>query len=97
MVRVLKTAIGTIGSDNVFADLGLPDAEILLQKARLASKIDDAIIDRGLSADEACAVTGMSPESLSDLRNGRTGDYDAEHLHRVLDSLSSRAIGSLSQ
>jgi predicted XRE-type DNA-binding protein len=97
MVNVMKTAIGRIGSGNVFADLGLPHPEVLLQKARLASKIDDAIIDRGLSADEASAVTGMSPESLSDLRNGRTRDYGADHLRRVLDSLSSGAIGSLSK
>jgi hypothetical protein len=97
-VAVCHETIGTIGSGNVFADLGgLPHPEVLLQKTRLASKIDYAIIDRGLSADEACAVTGMSPESLSDLRNGRTGDYDAQHLSRVLDSLSSGAIGSLSK
>ena len=38
----------TTGSGNVFADLGLPDADELLAKARLASAISDIISGRHL-------------------------------------------------
>jgi hypothetical protein len=75
-----QTAIGTVGSGNVFADLGLPDAEVLLQKAKLVSKIDDTVIKRGQSAGEAGAIMGLLPESLSDLRNGRTAGYNVAGL-----------------
>jgi predicted XRE-type DNA-binding protein len=88
---VKHTAIGTIGSGNVFADLGLPDAEILLQKAKLVSKIDDAIIKRGLSAGEAGAIMGFPPERLSALLNGRTAGYSVLDLQGLLDGLLQRA------
>ena len=39
--EIRETSVGMIGSDNVFADLGLPDAETRLLKARPVSKIDD--------------------------------------------------------
>ena len=51
--EIRETSVGTIGSDNVFADLGLPDAETRLLKARLVSKIDDVIEKRGLTQAEA--------------------------------------------
>jgi predicted XRE-type DNA-binding protein len=74
---------------DVFADLGLPDAEALLKKTRLASKIDDAIMERGLSPAEASAIMGLTHESLSDLRNGRTKGYDVDHLGRLFNVLEA--------
>jgi hypothetical protein len=95
MAEVMRTATGTVGSANVFADLGLPHADIRLRKSRLASKIDDSIIERGLSTDEASAIMGILPESLSGIRNGRTGEHEAEDLGRLLESLGGGAIGGL--
>jgi hypothetical protein len=39
--RVINGVEVTEGSDNVFADLGLPDAEALLAKAELARQISE--------------------------------------------------------
>jgi predicted XRE-type DNA-binding protein len=88
MADVVRTATGTVGSENVFADLGLPNADIRLRKSKLASKIDQSIIERGLTTEEASARMGIAPERLSDLRNGRTTEYAAEDLDRLLESLS---------
>ena len=41
------------GSDNVFADIGLPNAEEHLIKAQLVYKIDGIMKDRGLKQVEA--------------------------------------------
>ena len=41
------------GSGNVFADLGLPDADAHLVKAELVSRIDDIVRERGITGAEA--------------------------------------------
>ncbi|MDI4239314.1 helix-turn-helix transcriptional regulator [Bradyrhizobium sp. Arg237L] len=79
-----KTVLGTIGSGNVFADLGLPDAETLLLKAKLVSKIDEVIKQRGLTQAEAAKITGLSQQELSALRSGQTDDYSLERLRGLL-------------
>ena len=85
--KLQRTTLGTIGSGNVFADLGLPEAETLLLKAKLVSKIDDVIVKRGLRDAAAGAVMGLSGPQVSDLRNGRTTDYGVERLHEFLDKI----------
>lgn len=78
--------MGTIGSGNVFADLGLPDDETRLLKAKLVSKVDDVIVERGLSDGAAGAIMGLSRQKVSELRNGRTDDYSVERLYEFLNS-----------
>jgi predicted XRE-type DNA-binding protein len=82
-----QTTIGTIGSENVFADLGLPDADNRLLKSRLVAKIDDVIEKRGLTQAEAGRVMGIPQPKVSELRNGRTNDYSVERLYRLLNNL----------
>jgi len=43
----------TAGSTNVYADLGYPDADEMLVKARLVYKISEIIQSRGLTQVEA--------------------------------------------
>ncbi|MET1045389.1 MAG: helix-turn-helix transcriptional regulator [Hyphomicrobium sp.] len=82
-----KTPVGVIGSDNVFADLGLPDADVRLLKSKLVSKIDDVIEKRGLNQTEAGKIMGIPQPKVSELRNGRTDDYSIERLYRLLNNL----------
>lgn len=49
------------GGGNVFADLGLPDAEELLVKARLASAITEIIKERRLTQAGAAKVQETRP------------------------------------
>jgi predicted XRE-type DNA-binding protein len=59
------------GSTNVYADLGRPDAEEMLVKARLASKIGEIIRKRKLTQVQAAAILGLSQPKLSGLLRGQ--------------------------
>lgn len=59
------------GSINVYADLGLPDAEEMLVKAQLASKIGDIIKRRKLTQAEAAVLLGISQPKLSGMLRGQ--------------------------
>lgn len=58
------------GSINVYADLGLPDAEEMLVKAQLASKIGDIIKRRKLTQAQAAVLLGISQPKLSGMLRG---------------------------
>lgn len=59
------------GSTNVYADLGRPDAEEMLIKAQLASKISEIIKRRRLTQSEASEIIGMPQPKLSGLLRGQ--------------------------
>lgn len=75
------------GSGNVFADLGFPDAEELLAKARLASAISDIIKGRHLTQKAAAEVLGTAQPKVSNLINGKLEGFSLERLARFLNSL----------
>ena len=58
-------------SGNVFADLGLPDAEAHLLKAQLVTRIDEIIRWRGLKQVEAAKLLGLSQPDVSRLFAGQ--------------------------
>ncbi|MDE0228076.1 MAG: XRE family transcriptional regulator, partial [Spirochaetaceae bacterium] len=58
------------GSGNVFADLGLPDADAHLLKAELVTRIDKIILQRGLKQVEAAKLLGLSQPDVSRLLRG---------------------------
>jgi len=59
------------GSINVYADLGLPDAEEMLVKAQLASKIGDIIKRRKLTQAQAAVLLGITQPKLSGMLRGQ--------------------------
>lgn len=84
-----KTALGTIGSGNVFADLGFPDPETELEKANVVIEIDGAIEKRGLAHAEAARTMHMSLQELTELLGGCTEHYSVERLKELLSRLSA--------
>lgn len=60
-----------IGGGNVYADLGFPDAEAMLVKAKLALAISTAIERSGLNQTEAAKRLGISQPKLSNLLAGK--------------------------
>jgi predicted XRE-type DNA-binding protein len=58
------------GSDNVYADLGFPDAERMLVKSHLASAIAATIAKRGLTQMAAAEIVGMPQPKLSGMLHG---------------------------
>lgn len=59
------------GSGNVYADLGMPDAEEMLIKASLATKIGEIIKHRHLTQQQAAEILGMSQPKLSNMLRGQ--------------------------
>jgi len=58
-------------SGNVYADLGLAEAEEMLVKAQLASKIGEIIKGRRWTQQQAAEVLGMTQPKLSNLLRGQ--------------------------
>lgn len=75
------------GSGNIFKDLGLPNPEERLTKAKIASMIYDIIDQRELTQKEAGTILGVSQPKISALRNGRLDGFSMERLFSFLRAL----------
>ena len=74
-------------SGNVFADLGLPNPEQELLKARLIWQISDAISAQKLTQAEAGKLLGLKQPDVSGLLHGRTNCFSVDRLLRLLNRL----------
>ena len=77
----------TVSSGNVFADLGLPDAEELLVKAELVLQISRIIEERGLTQVRAAEELGIDQPKVSALLRGHLRGFSVERLTRFLNAL----------
>lgn len=68
----------TGSSGNVFADLGLPDADVLKLKSGLVIDITVAIRELGLSQEDAAERMGISASQLASLAHSGFDTF-AEH------------------
>ncbi|EHW7386054.1 XRE family transcriptional regulator [Escherichia coli] len=59
------------GSTNVYADIGLPDADEMLVKAQLVTKIREIIKAKGWTQQEAADVLHMTQPKLSKMLRGQ--------------------------
>src|ERR1700726_4546050 len=84
--KTAKSASVTEGSGNVFADLGLPNADQELMKARLTLQISRIIKDRGLTQTEAGKILGIPQPHVSALARNRSGNFS---VGRLLDFLTA--------
>src|SRR6476469_9109555 len=78
------------GSGNVFADLGLPNADIALAKAKLVQRIRALIEARALTQAEAAGLLGIDQPKVSALVRGRVEGYSIDRLFRFLNALGQR-------
>jgi predicted XRE-type DNA-binding protein len=74
-------------SGNVFADLGLPDAQERLAKADLAIEIGQIIKQRKLTQHAAAALMGIDQPKVSHVLTGRLAGYSTERLMGFLTAL----------
>jgi predicted XRE-type DNA-binding protein/phage-related protein len=74
-------------SGNVFKDLGLPDAEEHLVKAKLVWKIDGIMKERGLKQVEVAALLGIRQPDVSKMLRGEFRQFSVERLLRFLVAL----------
>jgi predicted XRE-type DNA-binding protein len=84
--RTAEQAV-TPSSGNVFADLGLPDADELLAKADLVHAIQQLVNGKKLSQRTAAMLLGVAQPDLSKLFRGRLEGFSIERLVRMLNAL----------
>ena len=77
----------TRSSGNVFADLDLPDADVLKIKSGLAIDIKVAIRDLGLSQQDAAERMGISAEQLASLARSGFATFTEQDLRTWLARL----------
>jgi predicted XRE-type DNA-binding protein len=82
-----KKADYTQSSGNVFADLGLPNAEERLLKAQLAVQIRRFIEQKGWTQSEAAEAIGLDQPKVSNLLRGRLSGFSVDRLLNVLNRL----------
>ena len=76
-----------VGTGNVYADLGYGDADEMLIKARLVTKIAEIIKSKGLTQTQAAELLGMPQPKLSNLLRGRFRGFSERRLMDCLVSL----------
>lgn len=74
-------------SGNVFADLGLRDADEKQTKVRLAVAINQIIEEARLSQAGAAQVLGINQPKISALANYRLDGFSVERLMHFLNAL----------
>ena len=77
----------SVGSGNVFKDLGLKNAEELLAKAKLAARIVQILEERKLTQTQAANVLAIDQPKVSQVYRGRLDDFSIERLMRFLTAL----------
>ena len=82
-----KLPAHTKGSGNIFADLGLPNAEEHQLKAALLVQIKRLIVDRQLTQTEAAKLIKMKQPDLSKLLRGHFKLASVEKLMLMLTAL----------
>jgi predicted XRE-type DNA-binding protein len=75
----------TIGSDNVFADLGLPNAEKLLIKTDLVIEIIKAVRKLGITQEQTAKRMGITQPKVSAMMRG---DFNNLSERKLMDCLN---------
>jgi predicted XRE-type DNA-binding protein len=75
------------GSDNVFADISLPNADEHLVKAKLVLTIDRLMKERRLKQIEAAKILGVKQPDVSKMLRGDFRQFSVERLMRFLVAL----------
>jgi len=83
--RIIDGIEVEMGSGNVFADLGLPDAEKLKIKSGLVIEITKALRKLGLTQDEAARRMGITQPKVSGMLRG---DFSNLSERKLMDCLN---------
>lgn len=69
-----------MGSGNVFADVGLPDADERHLRVQLATRLNDLLKAEGLTQAAAAKRLGIAQPHVSELKNYKLGRFSSERL-----------------
>jgi predicted XRE-type DNA-binding protein len=80
------------GSGNVFADLGLEDAEGLYTRAKIGFQVLTILQDRKLKQEEAAKILNIEQPEISLLMRGHFNHFSTERLLDFLKKLDQEVI-----
>ncbi|MHC5541787.1 helix-turn-helix domain-containing protein [Singulisphaera rosea] len=75
------------GSGNVFADLGLEDADELYARAQLGFHVNKLLVARKLKQREIASLLGIKQPEVSHLMNGHFSRFTTDKLLEFLKRL----------
>ncbi len=84
------------GTANVFADLGLDDADELFARAQIGFHVFKLIKDRGLKQREAAELLAIAQPDVSHLMNGHFCRFTTEKLLDFLKRLDQKVTIQIS-
>jgi predicted XRE-type DNA-binding protein len=87
-----KSNAVTASSGNVFADLGLANAEELGTKVRLAASLNAILARRKLTQAEAARVLGVNQPKVSALKGYKLEGFSVERLMRFATALGQDVV-----
>lgn len=97
--KLKKKRLGNIeyreGSENIFADIGIPNPEEAMAKTQVAIKISDIIKKKKLTQAKAAKILKVSQPKVSLLLRGYLTDFSLERLLRFLNDLGQNVYISV--
>ncbi len=85
------------GSGNVFADLGLEDADELFTRSRLGFHVHQILTERQLKQREIATLLGIKQPEVSHLMNGHFSRFTADKLLGYLKRLEQKVTIRITQ
>src|SRR5947209_12941202 len=82
---------------NVFADLGLEDADELFTRSRLGFHVYKILTDRKLKQREIAALLGIKQPEVSHLMNGHFSRFTTDKLLEFLKKLDQKVTIQVSR
>jgi predicted XRE-type DNA-binding protein len=92
MAKATKREAVEVGSGNVFADLGLADAEEFGTKMRLSVVINKILEERKLTQVDAAKVLGVNQPKISALRHYKLEGFSVERLMHFVTALKHDVV-----
>ena len=86
-----------IGSDNIFADLGLDDADELYTRACLGVQVMKILKERQYGQKEAAEVLGVKQPEISALMRAKFSRFSQERLIGFLNKLDQKVMIQVSR
>jgi predicted XRE-type DNA-binding protein len=88
----VRQAVVQASSGNVFADLGLANADELWTKVRLCVAVNRILEARKLTRAEAARVLGVTQQKVSALRGYKLEGFSVERLMHFLNALEHDVV-----
>jgi predicted XRE-type DNA-binding protein len=92
MAKANRNVVVEESSGNVFADLGLPNAEELGTKLRLGFFINKIIAERKLTQAEAARMLGVNQPKVSALKGYKLEGFSVERLMHFATALEHDVV-----